>query len=130
MDDKRLWNRLKEKKGSDASTLVRILQDAVDTANMIELGDFLTYLASRSRKLIDPLAPELQTLMQRELDQLRKDGCFILSQGEIEDYLPPGARSLKSIVTLTSNRNWINSVPEADRRVELGKIVCAILELT
>lgn len=55
---------------------------------------------------------------------------LVLRHGEIEDYLPPGVSGVRGIVDLTTDRNWINAIPDESRRVELGQTICQILEIS
>ena len=49
-------------------------------------------------------------------------------KGEIEDYMPERLTDLGAIVELVSDSNWIVKIPDADRRVYLGEILCRILQ--
>jgi predicted ATP-dependent endonuclease of OLD family len=119
----------KDKKSFDRTTLIERLDAAVNAGEVGELRDFWKYFSSRLQKMKDPLSDEDASAIERDLSRLRSDKIFVLRHGEIEDYLPPDARELKSIVEALADRNWINRVADADRRLELGTIVCAILDV-
>lgn len=128
-DDKKAWNRLRAKKGTDAESFVSLLRRAIDENDAECLKDFLAYVQGRSQRLVDPVPDDLDALLATELGVLAAGGCYVLGRGEIEDYLPPGVASVKDIVDMTTNRNWINEVEDPERRLELGRIVCGILEV-
>ncbi|HET9217735.1 MAG TPA: hypothetical protein VFR18_12195, partial [Terriglobia bacterium] len=91
---------------------------------------FLSYVEGRCATLREPLDDVQQAAVDAELRRLLFDRIFVLRQGDIEDYLPPGVADIKSIVELTVDRNWINRLPWAERRNELGQMMCEVLEVT
>lgn len=119
----------KQKKSLDRITLIERLDAAVNAGDVDQLRDFWTYFRGRLQKMKDPLTTAESTAIERDLSRLRSDNVYVLRHGEIEDYLPAHARELKSIVETLADRNWINGVAEADRRLELGTIVCEILDV-
>jgi len=71
-----------------------------------------------------------EAVLLSERNRLARENIFTLKAGDIEDYLPNGVRSVQAIVEMTRNRNWINTVPVAARREELGEIGCVVLGVT
>lgn len=129
-DLEKLWDVLKDKKSTDASAMITSLRRAIDRTDTNELQKFWDYFVNRHQRLKEPLSEESQSLLELELKHLGSRNMFILRHGEIEDYLPLGVSSIKEIVEMTTDRNWVNRVPDESRRAELGLIVCRILELS
>jgi hypothetical protein len=67
-------------------------------------------------------------MIDLELLRLRSKNVFVLRHGEIEAYLPPCVSGVKGVVALTTDRNWINGIADESRRVELGHLICQILD--
>jgi putative ATP-dependent endonuclease of the OLD family len=117
----------KDKRSLDRATLVQGLAAAIENGALEDLRTFWKYFTGRVRRLKDPLSNDEQAALERELTTLHANDVFVLRHGEIEDYLPAGKRDIKGIVDLLTDRNWINEVPGEERRLELGRIACAIL---
>jgi putative ATP-dependent endonuclease of the OLD family len=129
-DPQKLWDVLiKDKKSTDATAMVAMLNQAIDTADVKDLAAFWAYFTGRQQRLKTSLSEPEQRSLESDLDRLRLDDIHVLRNGEIEDYLPPGVADVKSIVTMITNRNWINDVPDESRRLELGRIACTILDV-
>jgi len=123
------WNALKSKKSTDATTMVAELKRAIDTSDVLQLEQFWRYLVGRHQRLRDPLTEQERQALVAELERLRSENVLVLRHGEIENYLPSGISSVKEIVELTTDRNWINRIPDETRRLELGQLVCHILDV-
>lgn len=121
------WEALRQKKSLDGSTAVAGLRAALDDSDSTTLRSFLTYLEGRHTSLIEPLNEAQKRALEAEIRRLLADNILILRDGEIEDYLPPGVAEVKAIVELTVDRNWINRLPQPERRAMLGQLVCEIL---
>jgi hypothetical protein len=126
-DGAKAWESLRQKKSVDAKSAVAALHRAVDENDRETLTEFLVYLEGRHARLADTLKPEDVAVIDSELEGLLKDRIFVLRHGEVEDYLPPGHQDVKDIVDLTVDRSWVNKVPDAERRVVLGRLMCEIL---
>jgi putative ATP-dependent endonuclease of the OLD family len=129
-DSEKQWEALRDKKSTDASAMIAALKEAIDKTDVIKLNNFLVYLMSRHRRLKDSLSEHEQATVRTELERLWSQDVLILKGGEIEDYLPPGVSGVKEIVDLTTDRNWINGIPNESHRVELGKLICQILDIS
>ena len=129
-DSEKQWEALKDKKSTDASAMIGALKQAIDKTDTIELQRFWAYFVSRHQRLREPLSEVEQKTVDLELEHLRSKNVLVLRHGEIEDYLPPGVSGVKGIVDLTTDRNWINRVPDESRRVELGHLICKILDVS
>lgn len=118
----------RDKKSIDRASLIERLGNAVNAGELDELRKVWDYFSKRTQRLKDPLTVDDEREIERDLTRLRADHIFVLRHGEIEDYLPQGVGDIKSIVEVLVDRNWINRVNQSDRRVELGSIVCSILD--
>jgi putative ATP-dependent endonuclease of the OLD family len=129
-DPHKLWDVLiKDKKSTDAVAMVAMLKQAIETADVKDLSAFWAYFTGRQQRLKTSLSEPEEIALTSDLDRLRLDDILVLRSGEIEDYLPLGVADVKGIVTMITNRNWINDVPDESRRLELGRIVCMILDV-
>jgi hypothetical protein len=128
-DGAKAWESLKQKKGMDASTALSALRLATQNNDREALLSFLDYLEERHLRLLEPLTAAQQAVLKEEIARLVGEQVLILRHGEIEDHLPPGTRDVKAVVTLTTDRNWINRVPGESPRNTLAEIICEILEV-
>lgn len=127
-DPHKEWDALtKDKKSIDAASMVNALENAIDTSDTSALSTFWAYFKSRHHRLKTPMSDPEKSAVSRDLTTLWSKGTLILEEGEVEDYLPPGVTDVRSIVEMTTNRNWINDVPDESKRVALGRIACAIM---
>jgi hypothetical protein len=110
--------------------MIAALKEAIDKTDVTEPNKFLAYLMSRHQRLKDSLSEGEQAIVRLELERLRSQDVLILKGGEIEDYLPPGVSGVKEIVDLTTDRDWMNGIPDESRRVELGRLICQILDIS
>jgi len=129
-EPRKAWRALrKDKKGADARAMMGHLDDAIASGDLKRLGAFREYLATRHQVLKSPLTDAETAALQADISALFASDIFVLQGGEIEAYLPPGISDVRAIVEMTIDRNWINGVALEERRVELGRLVCAILEV-
>jgi predicted ATPase len=129
-DEEKQWEALKDKKSTDASAMMAALKEAIAKTDTSELERFLEYFVKRHWRLKTPLNASEDATIERELARLRTENVIVLRHGEIEGYLPPGASGVRGIVELTTDRNWINRIADESRRVELGELICQVLDLS
>ena len=131
LDPRKAWRALKQgKKSTDATAMLSHLDAAVANGDTSELKRFLEYLRGRHKALKSPLSPPERQLVLNNIDSLTTQRVYVLRDGEIEDYLPPGVADVKALVEMTTDPNWINRVTDQPRRVELGSIISAVLGIT
>jgi putative ATP-dependent endonuclease of the OLD family len=127
-DSEAQWEALtKDKKSTDARAMMRALEDAVSVGNAATLKQFLEYLRSRHRRLKEPLGDGERTLVATDIQALAGTNVSLLRDGEIEHYLPDGVSDVRKVVEMTTDRDWINLVPDENKRIELGEIACHIV---
>jgi predicted ATPase len=123
--DKRV---LRHKKSQDRMRLVEALEVAMTTCDMEQLKAVLNYIKGRVSRIRSNLKPPEKESLQTSTKQLAKCGIFILMRGEIEDYLPPEARSLESIISLVAREDFLKTLVSRGNGVEeLLTIVESIL---
>lgn len=129
-DYEKQWRALTtDKKSADGRAMIALLERAIASSDTEELGLFLEFLSARRKRLKAELTEEESQILGAEYSRLEKKGMHLLRKGELEDYLPPGGSDVSAIIPMVSDRNWLNSVRDTEARVELGEIICAILEL-
>jgi putative ATP-dependent endonuclease of the OLD family len=130
-DYSRQWETLiAGKKSHDRASMISYLGDAIAGGRLDELRKFWDYFRRRLSTLKEVLTDREAGDLNSELARLRTAGTYLLRGGEIEDYLPPGGRDIRAIIELINTPEWINRVPDGEKRVELGEIVCAIVGLS
>jgi predicted ATPase len=129
-DAQKQWEAIaKDKKSGDAKTMVGLLRQAVEDQEIEPLKAFLNYLNGRHKRLKPNLGVSEQATVNAEVDRLWAENVLVLRYGEIEDYLPSGMTDIKGIVSMITDRNWINRVQDPLKRSELGRIIARILGL-
>jgi putative ATP-dependent endonuclease of OLD family len=127
-DYEKQWKTLAEgKKSIDRASMISHLNTAIASGDLGKLREFWNYFVNRLKRLMDPMSDKENAILNADFDRLKADNIFVLREGEIEDYLPPGERDVRSIVELVSDRHWINKVANAKARVELGEIICSVV---
>ena len=116
------------KKSKDARVFIDELNGAIKDKNTLRLTQFLAYARSRQCTLRFPLSPDELASLENDIALLSSQGIFILSRGEIENYMPLGIRELKDIITWLDDENWLERM-ERTARKELLRIVLGILRL-
>lgn len=125
------WNSVTGgKKSLDRGTLITMLGEAIESNDTTTLKDFWKYLTSRFATLKSPLSQLEQCHVAKDVAEHAALGHFILSEGEMEDYLPTGSQDLRHLIAFLTNREWPNRIPTSSKRIELGTIACSILGAT
>lgn len=124
---KALKSLTKGKKSADAAKLMQLLGEAIKSGDTAKLKNFLEYIQSRHLKLKAGLTKEEEEVLSDELNAMREANVWILSQGEIEAYLPGGVSQLSEIIELLEDRNWIVQLENVDRRRELIEMTCSVV---
>ena len=121
---------LDDKRSHDRKSLVSAIREYLDDDQKDRLCELLQYIDARHRKLKADLSEQQHEQLGREYGDLSNKGIELLKhgKGEIEDCMPERLTDLGAIVELVSDSNWIVKIPDADRRVYLGEILCRILQ--
>ena len=123
----KVWENLAAKKSKDRKALCEALESAIASGDLDDLRLFWDYLKSRRMSLREDLSPEEDAELATCIQTLRDGQIFVLSFGEIEDYLPDGYKDVAGVVELTSNPDWYLELQDKERAAELSDITCSIL---
>lgn len=123
---------LKSKKSKDRETLSEMLEEAIDTEDLDSLEGFWKYVKGRFTRLKPELDEKERKRFLSLLNDLRDDGIYILSKGELERYLPSEFRRLEDTVRLVVDdefENWISEIEDDEYVRELLEIAKEILQI-
>ncbi|MEG4349515.1 AAA family ATPase [Microcoleus sp. LAD1_D3] len=122
---------INHKKSIDGQTLFEQIEEAIKSKNFDDLTNLCNYIKSRKMNLPDNKSAQQLPLFEKFITEKMEDKIFVLSKGEVEDYLPEGYRDLNKLIELIKNeRTFIDFIIRGDyleKRVELSKIICSIL---
>lgn len=121
---------LKDKKSRERQALSVELSRAIEAGNLERLRELLHRIAVRHVRLRSNLNAEEQRRLAVFLQEQRTLGRFLLSRGEVEDYLPPEHSTVDGLVELVRRgvfESWAIENWEAPELQELREIVRSIL---
>ena len=92
--------------------------------------DVWAYIKSRRVRLKDTLYEEEQCILTRFIEQKKTDRIYLLSRGDLEDYLPVGyrAKDTQKLIELVSSDNFWDQL-EPDVRDELKRMAMDFLRI-
>ncbi|HHY32359.1 MAG TPA: AAA family ATPase [Firmicutes bacterium] len=125
-----------DKKSTDRVALMKVIEEAVEAQDLSridlqQLSDLYRHMASRYMRLRSDLADEEKTLLAGWIEAARKNGIFLLSRGEIDDYLPDDSKNLDGLLRLIMTEElkaWLSTASSDAALGELIEIVLSILE--
>ena len=114
-------------KSIDASTLVAAIEAAMTSGNWDDSRDIWEYIKSRRRELRHDLSVDEKKELYAFIDGAVAHSAYLLKQGAIEAYLPPGhkGKDLEKVINLCAVDDFWNALPTAHRD-ELAKICDSI----
>lgn len=119
------------KKSMDRQTLFKEIEEAIKSKNFDALEKLCNYIKSRKMKLPDNKTPEQLQVFENFITKKMDDKIFVLSKGEVEDYLPEGYGDLNKLIEWIKDerkfKDFIIHRDYQDKRLELSKIICSIL---
>ena len=122
---------INHKKSIDGQTLFEQIEVAIESKNFDNLTNLCNHIKSRKMNLPDNKTPQQLQLFEKFITEKMEDKIFVLSKGEVEDYLPKGYKKLNELIELIKNeRTFIDFIIGEDyleKRRELSKIICSIL---
>jgi putative ATP-dependent endonuclease of OLD family len=118
----------KNESSRDKLALIDILDQAISQNNLDDLSDFRDYLKSTKQKLKEVLSDEEKARIETLVLKQREYGIYILSEGDIEKYLPIyfKAKDLTNIIELLKESAFLSWQTEEGYQ-KLEKIVEDIL---
>lgn len=123
-------NVLRSKKSKDRASLAMMLESAIASGNLESLQRLWEHIKGRHARLRNNLSGEEAEALNKFLKARQQENIFILSQGEIEDYLPDGSKDVDGTIELVKEdnlRSWLVDTISDDKRQELDHIVFVIL---
>ncbi|MBN3962280.1 AAA family ATPase [Nostoc sp. NMS8] len=123
---------IKHKKSTDGQTLSQQLDKAINNKDIESLKILYDYIKSRKRKLKDNRKHEENIFIEQFLSQKESERIFILRDGEIEDYLPNGHKTLEGLINLLKDKGYLNFIVDPNyskQRQELTKIIFSVLRI-
>lgn len=126
-DYQKITQGINHKKSTDARALSEELEKAIDSENLTELKKLFEYIKSRKKKLKDNLTEDERTTLQSFIQRKYDEKTYLLREGEIEDYLPDGFKSLEKVIELVKLPNFSDNF-ESKKLEELKKVISCILE--
>lgn len=112
----------------DGQSLVQAIDRAMTDRGWTDAIDIWEYIKSRRTKLKPELDEADKKILSDFLRARREEGIFVLSRGELEDYLPIGCRGkdTEKLIELVSAERFWENLPE-EPRAELEMIADIIL---
>ena len=122
---------LNDKNSDDRRTLSEHLDKAIADNDLSELRKIWDYIKARHTIIKSNLNGEENSRLNAFLDELKKKNTFILSEGEIEKYLPVGSTQLEQVITLVQEglQEWLRTSKKDSRLCKLQEIVFDILHI-
>ncbi len=116
-------------KSRDADSLVRAIDQAIESGSWSGTQEIWTYIKSRRRQLRKDLNENEQRDLERFIEAKRAEGIFILSRGALESYLPPGhgSKELDKLIRLIGQPDFWDQLPNPGKQ-ELESIAAALLQ--
>jgi putative ATP-dependent endonuclease of OLD family len=101
--------------------LVLRLSESIESGDVEDLQTLWEYIKSRKRKLRSDLTIEEQESLDSFITAQRANNVFVLSEGDLETYLPVGYRSkgIDKLIEFLSSNFWPLLEQEARNEVEL-----------
>lgn len=101
-------NVLRNGNSQDGKKLIDILEEAVETVDVIKLKEFISYMKAKRQKIRDDLSPDEKSLLNTFISSRHSSKEYILTEGDIEKYFPAELRSkdLDNVLTLLKQENF------------------------
>jgi hypothetical protein len=128
-DENKADQRLTHKKSKDGQTVMREIEQALESGDVQPLRPTFQYLQTRFVSRDMNLSAELMTSIRENIAALAENGVFVLEHGEIEDYLPEPVSGIGEIVQMCEDPSWILRLTDDAKMLELSRIVCRILDI-
>ncbi len=122
---------LADKKSKDRRSLCLALEEAIQKGLIDALSELWKYIKSRHKVLKSSLSAEEEELLRSFMQKSVADKVYILQEGEIEDYLPEGFKSIDAAIELVNDEQFLARLHGSvtnQKWAELENIVLDILE--
>ena len=120
---------IKNANSKDGQSLVQRLSEAIDSGNLEDLRILWSYIKARKRKLRADLSQTENEALNQFIETQRSRNVFLLSEGDLESYLPIGYRSkdIEKLIPFLESDFW-GSLSETARN-EITTIVDLVKKL-
>jgi predicted ATP-dependent endonuclease of OLD family len=108
-------------KSIDASTMVSAIEGAMISGSWDSSREIWEYIKSRRRELRNDLGDDELKELNGFIEDVAARGVYLLKQGTVEAYLPPGYKSkdLEKVIKLCAADDFCNAIPSE----HLGELV-------
>lgn len=115
-------------KSIDGATLVQRIDNAMGNQDWTDAKDLWDYIKSRRVRLKKTLDEQERTTLEGFIKQKKIESVYLLSRGELEDYLPAGyrAKDTQKLIELVSSDNFWEQL-EIKARDELESMAMEFL---
>ena len=115
-------------KSLDGAALVRHIEKAMETGSWAHAKGVWDHIKSRRVRLKDTLDEKEHAILAAFIKDKSTEGIYLLSRGELEDYLPEGYRSkdTQKLIGLVSSDNFWDQL-ESSARDELERMALDLL---
>ncbi|MCB9430687.1 MAG: AAA family ATPase [Ardenticatenaceae bacterium] len=99
---------IKNPKSKDGDALVDKIEQVINGADKEELFDLWQYIKSFRRKLKPNLTEPENDLLKESILQRKREGIFVLEDGDIEDYFPAKfkRKDMDNVISLLTTENY------------------------
>lgn len=133
MNEKKFGDLLLGKKSTDRVAFCKAVNLAIDTQDFSQLAEIRDYIKGRAVRIKSTLTTSESKKLEIYIEGMKQEKTFILSKGEIEEYLPEGYRSLEGTIALLQDglfQEWIQgSLGDKECTQQLMNLTCKILDL-
>lgn len=126
-DYQKIDKEINDKKSKDGMALSEKLEKAIESEDLTELKELFEYIKNRKIKLKVNLTEDEKTTLQNFIQGKYDEKIYLLREGEIEDYLPDGFKSLEKVIELVKLTNFSDNF-DSKKLEELNKLISLILE--
>lgn len=114
----------------DGAALVQRIDEAMVNGDWQDARDLWMYIKSRRIRLNRSLDGAKRTTLEQFIKEKQRQGIYLLSRGEIEDYLPDGYRGkdTEKLIELVASEDFLERL-EPESRKELEEMAKTFLKI-
>jgi putative ATP-dependent endonuclease of the OLD family len=119
LNNRRIKEALDAPNSRDGKTLISDIDDAIKTDNMEKLRDTWAYMEKRYLKERNDWSDEDRSHISKFIETKREGFIFILSQGDLEKYLPKeigSDKDTKKLIEFTKSDNFWSKLSDASQK--------------
>jgi putative ATP-dependent endonuclease of the OLD family len=119
LNNRRIKETLDDPNSRDGKTLISDIDDAIKTDNMEKLRDTWAYIEKRYLKERNDWSDEDRSHISKFIETKREGFIFILSQGDLEEYLPKeigSDKDSKKLIEFTKSDNFWSKLSDNSQK--------------